>query len=160
MNHPNSTTKAANAAATSSSRRSLTTLSIAALALSLLAFPVSGLACCGIGPQYPDFHDDSPLQNDPWQLGNYATSYENMFPSLSGTLSHGTWVGSYPGASQGSITGFTLALYSDAGGQPGAVLASSYVAGNAGETFLQLDDHGNPAYQYDPYGLNFKHHGG
>ncbi len=128
----------------------ITRLTLAAIALVLFTLPIAGHACCGIGPQYPDFHDDSPSQNDPYTLGPFVTAYDNFFTNGSGVVNHVTWWGSYSNpSSQAPILGFTIDFFSSSGNAPGSLLSSLSIAGNANETFVQYDDLGDPTYQYD-----------
>jgi hypothetical protein len=79
------------------------------------------------------------------------TTYDNFsLPTASNITSVG-WVGSYfDPATQGAITAFTITLYADNAGKPGALLASTGdVASNAGETFLRNDNAGSPTYAYN-----------
>jgi hypothetical protein len=97
-------------------------------------------------------------QNDTNGGGNFATSYQQF------TLAKGAsyydvesfhWVGGYfnPPA-QGPITAWTLNLYNDAGGVPGAEIATGYFPGAGGETFIG-NVNGYPIYVYWVYFHSF-----
>ena len=99
--------------------------------------------------QNPNFNGAFSSQNDTNGFGNFATVYDNFTLGSSTKLSSVEWVGSYFNPpTQGPITGWTLQFYADAGNTPGASLYSTHVAGNAGETFLQIDNVGDPTYLY------------
>jgi hypothetical protein len=99
--------------------------------------------------QNPDFNGAWASQNDPNGLGNYATTYDNFTLGASFNVNESAWIGSYFNpSSQGNITAFTLTFYADAGGQPGAALWTGTGPGNFNETFLQIDNAGDPAYLY------------
>jgi len=101
--------------------------------------------------QNPDYNGAYASQNDTTGgNGNFATSYDNFTLGSSASITSVEWIGSYfnPPA-QGTITGWTLNFYADNAGTPGTLLYSTGdVAGNAGETFLQTDNAGDPAYLY------------
>lgn len=103
--------------------------------------------------QNPDYNGAYASQNDTNGFGLFAQSYDNF--NLGGAAYNLTaveWIGSYfnPGV-QGPITAWTVQFWSDAAGAPSALLYSTNVAGTANETFLGLDNAGDPTYLY---GLN------
>jgi hypothetical protein len=100
--------------------------------------------------QNPNYNGAYASQNDPSGFGNFATAYDNFTLSSTATISWVEWAGSYFNPQvAGAITGFTISFYADAAGTPGALLASTGdVAGNAGETFVGLDNAGSPTYFY------------
>ncbi len=74
-------------------------------------------------------------QNDPGGNGNFATVYDNFNLATTSQVTGVTFVGGFfnpPNA--GNITGFSLKVYADNAGQPGAAVYSTSVAGNGGET--------------------------
>ena len=102
--------------------------------------------------QNPNYNGAFSSQNDTNGLGNFATVYDNFTLGSTTNLSSVEWIGSYFNPpTQGVITGWTLQFYADAANQPGASIYSTHVAGNAGETFLTIDNAGDPTYLY---GLN------
>ena len=92
-------------------------------------------------------------QNDS-TFGNFATTYDDFSSANNAWITDVHWQGTYfdggPAGDviPGTITAFTLTFYADNGGQPGAVLVTDTIAGNAGETSLGLAFFG-PAYGYD-----------
>lgn len=81
--------------------------------------------------------------------GNFATAYDNFTLAGNGSITNVMFTGSYfnPPA-QGTITAFTIAFYSDAGGIPGGLLQSFNMAGNANETSIGNDIPGDPLFTY------------
>jgi hypothetical protein len=100
--------------------------------------------------QNPDFGGAYASQNDNVNgNGNFATSYDNFTLSASTSLSSVEWVGSYFNPpTQGTITAWTLNIYSNNGGIPGTSLYQTVVSGNGSETFLQNDNIGDPTFLY------------
>ena len=89
-------------------------------------------------------------QNDVGGLGNYATMYDDFALSQDGTINRVTWMGGwFNGGGIGSISAFTIGLWSDASGQPGSSLFSTDIAGNAKQTLLGTSNFGVPTYSYD-----------
>jgi hypothetical protein len=102
--------------------------------------------------QNPTFNGAFSSQNDTNGLGVFAQVYDNFTLGSTTNLSSVEWIGSYFNPPvQGPITAWTVQFYSDNAGQPGSLLYSTNVAGTAGETFLGLDNVGDPTYIY---GLN------
>ena len=99
--------------------------------------------------QSPDFNGAWASQNDTNGLGQYATAFDNFRVGASYNITTFAFVGSYfnPGQ-QGMMTGATLAFFADAGGVPGALLWVGSGTGNLGETFLGMDNLGDPTYLY------------
>jgi len=80
--------------------------------------------------------------------GNYATVYDNFTLGGNGTITQIDWTGGYFNPStQGTIAGFTLTIYSNNAGIPGASVYSESVAGTAGETSLGTVQN-NPMFSY------------
>jgi hypothetical protein len=102
--------------------------------------------------QNPDFNGAWSSQNDTTVggFGNFATTYDNFTLSATYNIDEFAWIGSYFNPSQqGTITAFTLSFYADAGNQPGALLWTATGGGNFGETFLGIDNAGDPTFLYD-----------
>jgi hypothetical protein len=100
--------------------------------------------------QNPDFNGALSSQNDTNGFGNFATMYDNFTLGSTSNIDEVQWVGSYFNPpQQGVITAFTLTFYADAGGQPGAALATYSGPGSFGETFLGNDNVGDPTFLYD-----------
>jgi hypothetical protein len=111
--------------------------------------PVSGPSPI-IYAQNPDFNGAYASQNDTASgFGNFATAFDNFTLGANYNIDEVQWVGSYfnPPA-QGVITAFTLTFYADAGGAPGAVLATYSGPGSFGETFVGFDNAGSPTFVY------------
>jgi len=89
-------------------------------------------------------------QNDTASYGLYAQIYDDFKLSANSSITEVSWTGGYFNpALQGPITQFTVDIYSDDGGQPGATpLATEVFSGTAGETFLG-NAGGFPTYTYD-----------
>ena len=100
--------------------------------------------------QNPLFNGAYSSQNDTTGgNGNFATSYDNFTLSANTNITEAQWIGSYFNPpTQGTITGWTVSFYNTVGGAPGATLATFHMAGNDNETFLQLDNLGDPAFLY------------
>ena len=71
--------------------------------------------------------------------GDFATVYDNFTLGVGATMTDVSWVGSYFAGSSSGISGFTIAFYADDAGQPGAVLMTENIAGNADETSIGDD---------------------
>ena len=100
--------------------------------------------------QDPDFLGLYASQNDTsGGFGPFATAYDNFSLGSTTALTEVQWRGGYYNPQTlGPISAWTVAFYSDNAGQPGSLLSSFGIAGNAGETFLQLDVLGDPVYLY------------
>ena len=72
-------------------------------------------------------------QNDIGGSGNFATAYDNfqIYQNKPYYLTDVEWFGGYWNGSGNAITGWTIAIYADAGMQPGAPLWSRYFGINA-----------------------------
>ena len=82
-------------------------------------------------------------------LGNYSTVYDNFSLPAGTPITGVQWVGAFFNPSSvGSITGFTLSFYNNAGNAPGSLLASFAIAGNANQAFLATDSADDPTYTY------------
>jgi hypothetical protein len=75
-------------------------------------------------------------QDDPTGgQGNFATSYDDFALPSGGTVAMVGWLGMYSDTtSPRNLAGFTIAVYADAGGQPGSMLQDWHISGDAGET--------------------------
>ena len=91
-------------------------------------------------------------QNDVGGLGNFATTYDNwnINPGGGYTVDDVQFTGGYIQGSAGSITGWTVNVYFDSAGAPGALQHTFHVSGNGNETSL-----GGNIYSYDIGGLGF-----
>jgi hypothetical protein len=107
--------------------------------------------------QPTDFNGGFYSENDTSNggAGNFATSYDNFTLGSSATIGSVTWVGSYVSNSGASntITGVTISIWGDNSGIPDYLntpLYTTHISGNAGETFLQLDNStpGDATYAY------------
>ncbi len=102
-------------------------------------------------------------QNDTSQggFGNFATTYDDFVVNGNNyTINQIQWTGGYFNPNQqGDITGWTISVYFDNGGQPGTLQHTMHIDGTGNETFLG-DYNGFPAYSYDVSGLNFAELGG
>lgn len=99
--------------------------------------------------QNTNFNGAVASQNDTNGQGNFATTYDNFHIAASGAVNQVEWIGSYFNPpQQGVITAWTITFYADNAGQPGSALAAFNIPGNAGETFLQNDNLGDPTYLY------------
>ncbi len=93
-------------------------------------------------------------QNDTNGLGNFATTYDNFTVGGGTTITQFQWTGGYFNGDPGQITGWTITIYQDSGGQPGDPLLSKHYAGNGNETLL-----GGLIYSYeidDPWPVGCK----
>lgn len=83
--------------------------------------------------------------------GNFATVYDNFnfgMPGMQFSIDSIHWVGEYFNPpQQGQITGWTVTLWNDAGGQPGSAIVTEHDTGTDGETFLG-NFGGFPTYIY------------
>jgi len=92
-------------------------------------------------------------QNDVGGLGNFASVYDNWNINPGGlyTVNEIQFTGGYFNGNPGSITGWTVNVYFDNGGQPGNLQHTAHVSGNGNETLL-----GGNIYTYDIGGLGFQ----
>ncbi|HEY3800422.1 MAG TPA: PEPxxWA-CTERM sorting domain-containing protein [Caulobacteraceae bacterium] len=82
-------------------------------------------------------------------LGNFTTVYDNFTLAGGGQITSVDWTGGYFNPpSQGPITQWTVSIYGDSAGQPGALLYQETVPGAGGETFNSTVS-GFPIYNYD-----------
>ncbi len=125
-------------------------LSFLALAGMLLVLAVPGWAGqVQVYVQNPDFNGLYASQNDTATFGMFAQAYDNFSLGSASTLTEVQWVGGYYNPqSLGPISSWAVGFYANNAGQPGALLSSFAIGGNAGETFLQLDALGDPTYLY------------
>lgn len=91
-------------------------------------------------------------QNDSG-LGNFATTYDNWNINPGGlyTVNEVKFTGGYFNGNPGGITGWTVNVYFDNGGQPGTLQHTDHISGNGNETLL-----GGNIYTYDLSGLGFQ----
>jgi hypothetical protein len=83
----------------------------------------------------------------PGGQGAYATVYDNFTLASGGTISGVDWTGGYFNPStKGAVESFTISIYANSGGQPGAALYSESIAGDAGEK--SLGTYTNPIFSY------------
>ena len=92
-------------------------------------------------------------QNDVGGLGNFATMYDNWNINPGGiyTVNEVQFTGGYFNGNPGNITGWTVSVYFDNGGQPGTLQHTAHISGNGNETLL-----GGNIYTYDISGLGFQ----
>ena len=80
--------------------------------------------------------------------GNFATAYDSFTLAGASNVNGIDWTGEYFNpATQGNITAFTLTLYADSAGAPGATIASGSFSGNANETSIGSFN-GFPTFTY------------
>lgn len=125
-------------------------LLVAGAALAILA-PFQAAQAGVIFSQAADFPAGNVFgsQNDTNSLGNFATVYDNFSFSSDNLVDGVDWVGGYfnpPTA--GPISSFALSIFDDNAGQPGSLLFSETITGNAGETFIGTANNGFPTYSY------------
>ena len=93
---------------------------------------------------------DTVLYNQPWDgtgnvyssqndtsggFGNFATVYDNFTLGSTSTITDVNWTGGFFNPIElGSITAFTVTLWSNSGGQPGSMLYQDVQSGNAAQT--------------------------
>jgi hypothetical protein len=128
-------------------RQRLALASFAALVL-LVAAPVFASEMT-VYAQIPDYLGLVASQNDTSAFGNFATSYDNFTLGATTAINQVQWVGGYFNPQTlGPIMMWTVSFYANNGGQPGGLLQSFVIPGNAGETFIQNDTLGDPNYLY------------
>jgi hypothetical protein len=120
----------------------------------LLALILGGLSPARAGMIYTQGPDGSGSavrsQNDtrPGGFGNFATVYDDFTLATAASITQVGWSGEYFNPPvRGLITGWTLGIYANNAGQPGALLNSTAISGTANETSLGLVG-GFPAYSY------------
>jgi hypothetical protein len=121
---------------------------VAAVLLAAASVPVMGSV---LYTQATNFATPDASQNDTngGGLGNFATTYDNFTLGTDSDITSVQWVGSYFNPStQGTITAFTVAFYSDNSGAPGTLIQSFNVAGSNGEFSLGNDAQSDPAFAY------------
>ena len=73
-------------------------------------------------------------ETNPGGLGNFATAYDNFILSSPAQVAYVQWSGAYFNPpEQGPINSFTISFWDDNDGQPGSVLTSQIISGNANE---------------------------
>jgi hypothetical protein len=119
--------------------------------LSLGMLMVSSAGAGMLFSQAPDEVGNWASQNDTSTggLGNFASAYGDFILGSSSSVNQVGWTGGYfnPPA-QATIAGFTLDFYGDNSGQAGTLLASDFISGTAGETFVGHDSFGDLEYSY------------
>ncbi len=102
-----------------------------------------------------------PSQNDPNRFGNYSTIYDDFTLASTTSIGNVTWAGDYFNGSPNTITAFTLKFYADNAGQPGSLLNTTSITGNANETAAGADLVPLPFYTYSaPLATSFNAAGG
>lgn len=87
--------------------------------------------------------------------GNFATVYDNFTLGSAASITGVQFTGGYFNPpSPGTITGFTIQIYADAAGTPGASLYSETVAGNGNEALFNCSLGANDCGNYS-VGANF-----
>jgi hypothetical protein len=89
--------------------------------------------------------------NDTNGGGNYSTVYDNFTLGSPATIASVAWVGSYVSGTPDPMSGVTISIWADSSGVPDITdppLYTTSVSGNAGETYLGLDDFNDPTYTY------------
>lgn len=124
-------------------------LLVAGATLAILA-PFQAAQAGVIFSQAADFPSGSVFasQNDTNSLGNYATVYDNFSFSSDNLVDGVDWVGGYFSGAPAAISSFALSIFGNNAGQPGSLLFSETITGNAGETFIGTDNNGTPTYSY------------
>jgi hypothetical protein len=142
------------------------TTRIVLLAVFALATSIAGFAQlpCGVANQITCQPWDGSgavfaSQNDTNGNGNFATVYQ-QFTLASGPTFYDVesfhWVGGYFNpAVAGTITNWTLELYNDAGGIPGAPIAIGSFPGNGNETCVTSDCTASPYFVYSVFFQSF-----
>jgi hypothetical protein len=140
----------------------LATLLVAALALiAVLAAPAGADVLVSQASDFPGsgFEDS---QYDPTVPGFFIQVFDNVKLTATATATGLSWEGGYPTSLDGlnrpsanAITGFMIGIYADNGsGQPGTLIQSENILGNAGETLVGTDNnfasdtHGQFTYDY------------
>ena len=95
----------------------------------------------GVGSAYAS-------QDDTIAYGNFGTVYDNFTLSDAASATEISWTGGFfnPGTT-GQIEAYTVSLYSDAAGQPGALLYQTHPPGAANQAFLGVFS-GAPIFTY------------
>jgi hypothetical protein len=106
--------------------------------------------------QNPDYLSVYASQNDTGgTFGAFATSYDNFTLAAATNINQVYWAGGYFNPqTAGTITAWTMNFYADNAGQPGGLISSFSIAGNANEMFVQNDVLGDPIYFYHA-GISF-----
>jgi len=122
------------------------------------AASLTALACVVCAPaaqaqavvynQPTDLKGGLPSQNDSNKFGNYSTVYDNFHLSSTANIGRVTWAGDYFIGTPSTITAFTLKFYGDNAGQPGSLLQTASIAGNASETAAGTDTVPLPFFTY------------
>lgn len=139
-------------------RRALLGMAMLAAWVGITVMPALAQVPCGVPNQITcqPWDGGSNLfasQNDTVSgFGNFATTYDQFTLTQTWDVESFHWVGGYFNPpNQGPITDWTLTFYDNAGGIPGAPIASGLFAGTGGETFIG-NVNGFPIYDYS---LNF-----
>jgi hypothetical protein len=107
--------------------------------------------------QAPDFQNLYASQNDTSTIfGSFAQAYDNFTLGSATTITQVNWTGGYYNPQvQGVISNWSVGIYADNAGQPGALITAFSIAGTAGETSLGFDVLGDPVYGYSATSLSF-----
>jgi len=140
-------------------KRKLVLAAVAALVI-CVAVP-SFAAQVLVYTQNPDFNGLIASQNDTGGgFGNFATAYDNFTLGSTTALTQVQWTGGYFNPqSQGPISAWTVSFYANNAGQPGSLISSFGISGNAGESALGSDNIGDPVFLYTA-AVNFSAAGG
>jgi hypothetical protein len=125
-------------------------LLVAGATLAILA-PSQAAQAGVIFSQAADFPNSDTFfasQNDTNSLGNFATVYDNFSFSSDNLVDGIDWVGVYFNGAPAAISSFALSIFGNNAGQPGSLLFSETITGNAGETFIGTANNGAPTYSY------------
>jgi PEP-CTERM motif len=126
-------------------------LAFAAVAVLLVVASAPGWATqILVYAQNPDYIGLYASQNDTGGgFGAFATAYDNFTLGSATAVTSVEWVGGYFNPqSLGPISAWTVSFYADSAGQPGSLISSFGIAGNAGETSVGSDSVGDPLYLY------------
>jgi len=93
-------------------------------------------------------------QTDP-SSGSLATVYDNFTLASSAVVTDLVWNGGFLHSPTGTITAFTIDFWADSSGQPGGLLKSATITGNANATVDPVHPGGGNAYDYSVSGLSF-----
>ena len=126
-------------------------LVLASMAALLMFLAVPGWATqVLVYAQNPDNQSLFASQNDTsGTFGAFAQAYDNFALGSATSITQVQWVGGYYNPqSTGPISSWSLGFYANNSGQPGSLLASYSISGNAGESSLGVDNLGDPIFLY------------
>jgi hypothetical protein len=88
-------------------------------------------------------------QNDVGGFGNFVTLYDNFTLLNTASVTEVDWAGFFFNpAQQAPITQFTVKFLADSAGQPGGILSSFTILGNANELSAGNDNNASPMFTY------------